>query len=152
MQVESYARVHQLVTTVTGQLPAVPTASKGSDASSQHTGVGATLRQAFPPGSMTGAPKRRSVQLLEQLEAAGRHSFPAAEERGVYAGILGWIDFRGAADFNVIIRTAMLSGSDVSLGAGGAITYASDPGREWDELLHKARSVAPILLEGEETE
>lgn len=94
MRVESYATVHQLVTTVRGSL---------------RRGIGPVqaLRRCFPPGSMTGAPKRRSVQILEQLEAL-QHQGPT--RRGVYSGALGWMGLDGAADFAVVIRTVVAEG------------------------------------------
>ena len=99
-------------------------------------------------GSMTGAPKLRSVQLLDKLEFY--------TPRGVYSGCLGYISLpyiasnqyrrftRGAAKFSVIIRTVVInSGTEVSVGAGGAILHLSDAKEEWDEVLVKSRAVIP---------
>ncbi|KAJ3189290.1 hypothetical protein HDU85_002918 [Gaertneriomyces sp. JEL0708] len=125
MKVESYATVHQLVTTVQGKL-------RGDlDA------VDAVMH-SFPPGSMTGAPKLRTVEILEELEAA---------PRGVYSGVLGYFSLSGHADFSVIIRTAVLSGDNVSVGAGGAIVALSDADEEFAEMCLKGRSVLPSLAE-----
>lgn len=127
MHVETYEKVHHLVSTIRGKL---------------HTHVNSVeaLQKCFPPGSMTGAPKLRSVQILDQLE----HQRP----RGVYSGCLGYFSLNGSADFNVVIRTAVTSTKrngavEVSVGGGGAITFLSDPEQEWKETLLKTKSVAP---------
>ncbi|GAA5851960.1 hypothetical protein JCM8547_000110 [Rhodosporidiobolus lusitaniae] len=120
MKVETYETVHQLVTTVTGSLsPGVSPVE--------------AVKASVPPGSMTGAPKLRSVQLLGELE--GR------EKRGVYSGIFGYLSISGASDWSVVIRTLVKRGLDVSLGAGGAITHLSEPGNEWEEVLTKIDAV-----------
>ncbi|GAC95816.1 hypothetical protein PHSY_003393 [Pseudozyma hubeiensis SY62] len=134
MQVESYETVHQLVTTVTGQL-------KSS------VGTTEAIRRCFPPGSMTGAPKRRSVQLLERLElnlVDAQRDDELRARRGIYSGALGWLGFDGAADFSVVIRTLIAEGDNVSIGAGGAITYLSDASKEWQEVLDKVTALANI--------
>ncbi|EST07973.2 Anthranilate synthase component I, N-terminal [Kalmanozyma brasiliensis GHG001] len=134
MQVESYETVHQLVTTVTGQLKA-------------SVGTTEAIRRCFPPGSMTGAPKRRSVQLLERLElnlADAERDDALRARRGIYSGALGWLGCDGAADFAVVIRTLVADGDDVSIGAGGAITYLSDAEKEWQEVLDKVTALANI--------
>jgi para-aminobenzoate synthetase len=123
MQVESYETVHQLVTTIQSYIrPDVGTVK--------------AIKSVFPPGSMTGAPKLRSVQILERLERN--------KERGVYSGCLGYICVSGAADQSVVIRTIVRKGNDLELGAGGAITWLSDPEKEWEEVLVKAKAVADI--------
>ncbi|CAD6884415.1 unnamed protein product [Tilletia controversa] len=137
MRVESYATIHQLVTTVRGQLrPGVSSVE--------------ALRRCFPPGSMTGAPKRRSVQILEHLEGHGRQrseEYPGRRpQRGIYSGALGWLGVDGAADFAVVIRTAVAEGDDISVGAGGAVTFLSSANGELSEMLDKARSVGPISM------
>ncbi|KAL2265890.1 hypothetical protein VTJ83DRAFT_6990 [Remersonia thermophila] len=90
--------------------------------------------RCFPPGSMTGAPKLRSVQILEQLEQQRR--------RGVYSGSLGYVCVSGTVDQSVVIRTIVKTGDELELGAGGAITWLSESEKEWEEVMVKANAVA----------
>ena len=119
MQVETYATVHQLVSTITGRLREGLTAVDA-------------VRAAFPPGSMTGAPKLRTCEIIDRL---------ATSPRGVYSGALGYFGFDGQADLSVVIRTAVRAGNTVTVGAGGAIVLASDPESELAERNLKAQSV-----------
>jgi para-aminobenzoate synthetase len=124
MAVESYASVHQLVSTVRGHL---------RDGVST---IGA-LRALFPAGSMTGAPKLRTMDVIEAVEAT---------PRGLYAGAFGWICADGRADLGVVIRSLFSGPDDVwRLGTGGGITVRSDATSEWDETLWKAQRLRASL-------
>lgn len=92
------------------------------------------LERCFPPGSMTGAPKLRSVQILEKLEQQ--------RQRGVYSGSLGYVCVSGTVDQSVVIRTIVKRGDELELGAGGAITWLSESDKEWEEVMVKANAVA----------
>ncbi|MBJ19342.1 MAG: aminodeoxychorismate synthase component I [bacterium] len=124
MRIETYAAVFQMVSTVTGEL------ATGRD-------VFDLVRATFPPGSMTGAPKLASIELLEQLESV---------RRGVYAGALGYFDVRGGLDLSVVIRTIVLKNERAHLHVGGGIVADSSPEKEYLESLDKAR--APLAAIG----
>lgn len=139
MKIETYETVHQLVTEVVGT--ARNWQNEGSDPF-------LVLKSCFPPGSMTGAPKKRSCELLQALESKLNYG----EDRGPYSGIHGFVGLNRASDFSVIIRAACLSKThdgvtEISVGAGGAITYLSDPEDEYNEMVLKANSVVPSLLD-----
>lgn len=123
MAVESYAFVHQLVSTVRSRL---------------HPSVSpvAAVRAAFPGGSMTGAPKIRSMQLLDEIEGCAR---------GPYSGVLGYFSLSQTFSFNIVIRSAVLSKDTISVGAGGAVIALSNPTAEFREMRLKARSVEKAL-------
>ncbi len=114
--VETHPRVHHLVATVEGRL--LP-------------GMGPldVVRAAFPGGSITGAPKRRAMEIIEELEPV---------RRGIYTGSIGYIGFDGAMQLNIAIRTLVFRRGRVYLQVGGGVVADSDPEREYEETLHKA--------------
>ena len=89
----------------------------------------------FPGGSITGAPKLRAMEIIHELEPYGR---------GIYTGSLGYLGFNGVSDFNILIRTLLHVGGEVSFHAGGGIVADSDPTLEYEETLHKARGLLSL--------
>nr|WP_233354477.1 anthranilate synthase component I family protein [Woodsholea maritima] len=126
-KVESFANVHHLVSTIEGQL------QPGRD-------VYDLLAASFPPGSITGAPKCRAMEIIAELEGVSR---------GAYCGAMGWLDGAGSADLNVMIRTlsCVRHGADWTLEArsGGAITIDSQPQHELDETHAKLAAIRAAL-------
>jgi para-aminobenzoate synthetase component 1 len=116
-RLERTAAVQHLVSTVTGRL------APGRDACD-------LLLAAFPGGSITGAPKIRAMEILEELEPV---------RRGPYTGALGWIGPDGAMSTSIVIRTFVADGRRLTLHVGGGITWRSEPAAEWDETVAKAR-------------
>jgi para-aminobenzoate synthetase component I len=113
---ERHPGVHHLVSTVEAEL--VP-----------GVGPAAIVRATFPPGSVTGAPKVRALEIIEELEPV---------RRGPYCGAIGWIDSAGDLELSVAIRTFVAASQRLSLHVGGAVVASSDPADEWRETMHKA--------------
>jgi len=122
--VETYAPVHQLVSTIRGTLR--PDAS-----------VVDCVRAAFPGGSMTGAPKLRTLEIIDRLEEG---------PRGAYSGAIGWFSLCGATDLNIVIRTLVVTDDQVTFGVGGAIIALSDPVDEFEETVVKSRAMVTAVL------
>ena len=126
--IESYATVHQMVSTIEAQL--APGNSRAQ-----------AVAAAFPAGSMTGAPKISTMAILDDLEAG---------PRGIYSGAIGYFSLNAATDLSVVIRTLVFQDTDdggthLSLGIGGAITADSEDDAEWDEIQAKAHGVLSTL-------
>lgn len=120
---ESYANVHHLVSTVTGKL------------ADQYEAVD-LLRGAFPGGSITGAPKLRAMEIIEELEP---------HRRGVYCGAIGYIGFDGNMDTNIAIRTAVYSHGEIRFWAGGGIVADSEADKEYRETWDKASTMLKLV-------
>jgi aminodeoxychorismate synthase component I len=119
LQLESLAQVHHLVSTVTGTLR-------------PETDAIAALAACFPGGSITGAPKKRAMEIIRELEA---------KPRGIYCGAIGWLGFNGESSFNIAIRTLIREGDKLIYQVGAGIVADSDPEKEYEETLHKAAGI-----------
>jgi para-aminobenzoate synthetase component 1 len=121
----SFPQVHQMISTITGEL------KEGIDLSD-------ILQASFPMGSMTGAPKRRVMELIEQYERT---------KRGIYSGAVGYISPEKDFDFNVVIRSILYNATNQYLSylVGGGITFYSDPEKEYAECLLKAEAIKQVL-------
>jgi len=118
MVVEGYATVYQMVSTIIGRL-------------TEERSPIDCVRATFPGGSMTGAPKQRTMEIIDDLED---------EARGVYSGSIGYFGADGSTDLNIVIRTIVMRPGKTTIGAGGAIVMQSDPEEEYEEILLKARA------------
>ncbi|KAK6459306.1 para-aminobenzoate synthase [Scheffersomyces xylosifermentans] len=136
MAVEEYKTVYQLVSVIQGQLPL-----------SGYHGID-ILHRSLPPGSMTGAPKKRSVELLQDIESLQTNGFPGGR-RGIYSGVVGYWSVTDDSDWSVIIRSVFHYNEDKEntdetnlwrIGAGGAITVLSEADAEWEEMEVKLTS------------
>jgi para-aminobenzoate synthetase component 1 len=122
-RLEEYATVFHLVSTISGELES-------------NYDFFDIIRAAFPGGSITGAPKKRAMEIIEELEPVSR---------GIYCGAIGYISFEGNADFNIVIRTLLFKENNIYFQVGGGITIDSDPQAEYQETLDKARAMISSL-------
>jgi para-aminobenzoate synthetase component 1 len=126
-KLEEYSTVFHLVSTVIGEL------KDGCSAID-------CIEACFPGGSITGAPKVRSMEVIEELEPT---------RRNIYTGCLGYLGFDGNADFNIVIRTILMKDGAAFFGVGGGITWESEKYAEYNETLDKARALMTVLRGGE---
>jgi len=125
MIIERYSHVMHIVSQVRGRL-------------ADGLGVVDVLRAAFPPGTLSGAPKVRAMEIIAELEPV---------RRGIYAGAVGWMNWHDEADFAIAIRTALVRGGRIHLQAGAGIVADSDPAREWEETMNKGRALIGAIAE-----
>lgn len=121
--IESFSNVHHMVSTITATLK-------------ENISPWTVLFESLPAGSITGTPKKRAVEIINELEA---------KPRGAYCGTMGYLNFDGTGQWNVLIRTLQALDSNVSLWAGGGITIASDCGAEYQECFDKVGNLLKIL-------
>ena len=122
-EVESFTHVHHLVSTITGQL------APGRDALT-------LLRDCFPGGSITGAPKQRAMEIIEHIEP---------HRRGIYCGVIGYVGYDGNMDSNIVIRTLVYAKNEISFATGGGIVADSDATEEYQETLDKGKALLYLL-------
>lgn len=122
-KLEKYSTVHHLVSTVVGELKDEVTSID-------------CIKKCFPGGSITGAPKIRSMEIIDELEKV---------RRNIYTGSIGYIGFDGNVDLNIVIRTILLKDSKAYIGVGGGITWESDSKDEYYETLDKAKALFDSL-------
>ncbi len=128
LALESYAQVHHLVATVEGRLR--------SD-----VGPIDVVRAVFPGGSVTGAPKIRAMEIIDELEP---------NRRSLYTGAIGYLSRGGTSGFNIVIRTILVEGQRASFQVGGGVVADSDPEAEYAETLAKGRGLLAALSSGHE--
>ncbi|KAI0977220.1 aminodeoxychorismate synthase [Xylaria arbuscula] len=159
LKVEEYASVFQMISVVEGQLPqALNKKGKGGEGEEEKEGLEPrltgldVLAASLPPGSMTGAPKKRSCEILQGLEG------PRGRERSLYSGVVGYMDAAGRGDWSVTIRSLFrwddettssgLDGTETwHIGAGGAVTALSTPEGETDEMFTKLKGPVGVFEE-----
>lgn len=124
--VESYAPVHQLISTIRGVLKENKTSID-------------CVKAAFPGGSMTGAPKIRTMKIIDELEGG---------PRGPYSGCIGWFSLSGATDLSITIRTLVVTESKATYGVGGAIIHLSDEDEEYEETQIKSSAMLSAIIRG----
>jgi para-aminobenzoate synthetase component 1 len=122
-EIQSFETVHQMVSTIEAKVK-------------EGVGTIEILKACFPMGSMTGAPKIAAMQAIEELEDY---------QRGIYSGAIGYISPEDDFDFSVVIRTAIIQGNKLIYPVGGAITFDSDPEKEWEETILKSKALTNTL-------
>jgi para-aminobenzoate synthetase component 1 len=122
--IESYATVHHMVSTVRGRLR-------------KNASLIDCIRATFPGGSITGAPKVRAMEIIDELEPT---------RRGLYTGSIGYLGFNGVCDLNIVIRTMLIKDGRLHFHVGGGVVYDSDPEAEYQETLDKAKALFESLL------
>lgn len=122
-KIEEYATVFHLVSTIEGILDEKNSAVR-------------CIKEAYPGGSITGAPKIRAMEIIEELEKI---------RRNIYTGIIGYFDLRGNSDFNIVIRTILKKEDKAYFGVGGGITWESNEEDEYEETLQKAKALMRVL-------
>ncbi|SHH87349.1 para-aminobenzoate synthetase component 1 [Caloranaerobacter azorensis DSM 13643] len=122
-KLEKYSNVYHLVSTVIGELD-------------DDKDLVDLLKAVFPGGSITGAPKVRAMEIIDELEP---------NQRNVYTGCIGYLGFDGSADLNIAIRTIVKKGDRIYFQVGGGITWDSNPDEEYEETLHKAKSIIKAI-------
>ncbi len=128
MGIEKYSHVFHIVSKITGKL------SKGKDGWD-------LLKAMFPGGTVTGCPKVRCMEIIDELEPV---------RRGLYTGSIGYFGFNGDLDFNIVIRTLVLNKSKTGhLQVGAGIVYDSNPSREYEETLQKGEALVQALCEAQ---
>lgn len=126
-EVETYATVFHLIANIVGTLP-------------EDVDLVDVLHATFPGGSITGAPKVRAMEIIDELECS---------PRGIYTGILGYVSLNGDCDFNISIRTAIHQKGTYHIGVGGGITYESDTLFEYEETLQKAKALVEAISDSD---
>jgi para-aminobenzoate synthetase component 1 len=122
-RLEAYQNVYHLVSIVTGELK-------------EERDTIDLIKATFPGGSITGCPKIRAMEIIDELEPSCRH---------VYTGAIGYLGFHGTMDLNIAIRTAVVHNDEILFSVGGGIVFDSDPADEYEETLHKGRTLMTVF-------